>query len=98
MLPGLVGLGILDAFALDLPVITTDYEFHSPEFSYISDGENGRVTENSQSAYSAAIVECLLNEEYMAKLKSGCQKTARIYSIENMAKNFSQGVMRCLAE
>ena len=39
--PGMIGLGILDAFAGGLPVITTDIDTHSPEIDYLEDGYSG---------------------------------------------------------
>jgi L-malate glycosyltransferase len=47
LMPGLVGLGILDSFALQTPIVTTNFPFHSPEFSYLVNGENGIITADS---------------------------------------------------
>ena len=35
--PGLVGLAVLDAFALSLPMVTCDVPYHSPEIEYLVD-------------------------------------------------------------
>jgi glycosyltransferase involved in cell wall biosynthesis len=35
LMPGLVGLVVLDSFALGVPIITTDFPEHSPEISYL---------------------------------------------------------------
>lgn len=53
--PGLVGLGILDAFVAGIPIITTDCGIHSPEIDYLRQGENGFMTANSIKAYVAQV-------------------------------------------
>ena len=97
LMPGLIGLGVLDAFALRLPVVTTDYEFHSPEISYVKNMENGIVTANDIESYTDAVIKIFMNHNLMFDLKKGCEKASEKYSIENMAKNFSDGVVKCLS-
>ena len=41
LLPGAVGLGVLDSFAFDVPLVTVDLPYHGPEIDYVRDGENG---------------------------------------------------------
>jgi len=45
--PGLVGLGVLDAFCAGLPILTTRYPYHSPEIEYVRH-ERGILTALSQ--------------------------------------------------
>lgn len=97
LMPGLVGLGVLDAFAMRLPVITTAYEFHSPEISYVENGVNGIVSANDQASFIRAVIDVLQNDDLQETLRNGCSKTASNYTIENMALNFSTGIIECLA-
>ena len=60
VMPGLVGLGIVDAFHFGVPPIATTFPHHSPEFVYLEDGENGLVTENCAEEFAAATAEHLV--------------------------------------
>lgn len=96
LMPGRVGLVAVDSFALQLPLITTEWPLHAPEFEYLVDGENAVITKDSLDAYAAAINTLLANSELLDTLKTNCAKSAEDYSIENMAKNFHQGVLQAL--
>ena len=94
--PGLVGLGLLDAFATAVPLVTTDCHLHSPEIAYLKNGENGLMTADSLADYVAAVVGLLQNPHALTLLRKGCERSAHQYNIENMASNFADGVLRCL--
>ena len=95
--PGLVGLGILDSFVCQVPMITTDCGLHSPEIAYLINNENGLMTANAMDAYVAQTIDLLRDPMALARLRAGCASSAQRYTIENMAKNFADGVMLCLA-
>ena len=97
MLPGRVGLAILDAFAAGLPLFTTDLTIHGPEVSYLIDGENGRKTVHHVEAYANAVVEALSTPPLLARMQSNAFAGASQYTIEAMAENFRRGIRRCLA-
>lgn len=94
--PGLVGLGILDAFACGVPVLTTDCGIHSPEIAYLENGRNGVMTANVLEEYAAAAVRLLRDPEALGALRAGCAKSVAEYTVENMARNFADGVTRAL--
>jgi len=94
--PGLVGLGILDSFVCGVPMITTDCGLHSPEIAYLQDGLNGRMTTNTLDAFVKGAVEVLANEAIRDQLRAGCAASAERYTVENMARNFADGVLACL--
>lgn len=94
--PGLVGLGILDAFVSGLPMLTTDCRLHSPEIAYLHDGVNGVMTADTLDAYVEACVRLLTDDEAHARLVEGCRDSAAHYTVEGMARNFSRGVVACL--
>jgi glycosyltransferase involved in cell wall biosynthesis len=97
-MPGLVGLVVVDSFALGVPLVTTDYPFHSPEIDYLKDGENGSIVHCGDDAapYANAVVELLRKPERIAVLKDGAVRSAEQHTIETMATSFADGVMRCL--
>jgi glycosyltransferase involved in cell wall biosynthesis len=94
-MPGLVGLGILDSFALETPIITTNYPFHSPEIDYLENGINGFVTNNNIEDYSKTVIEVLKTKKYL-DLIEGCKVSSEKYTIEAMAENFKNGILSCL--
>ncbi len=96
LMPGLVGLAIVDSFALQTPIITTNYPYHSPEISYLANGINGVITENNLESYSNAVVELLTNREKLEKLQSGCKLSKEKYTIKNMVSNYFQGISNCI--
>lgn len=94
--PGLVGLSILDSFVCATPILTTDCGLHSPEFVYLNNGVNGVVSSNSLHDYAAAVVDLFNNANKIAVMKEACLQSSKLFSVENMARNFSDGIMDCL--
>ncbi|MEN9855354.1 MAG: hypothetical protein RLZZ157_480 [Pseudomonadota bacterium] len=99
LMPGLVGLAILDSFAYELPLITTDLPYHSPEIDYLEDGVNGVIVRESDSAanYARAVIQLLQDDVLHQKLVTGGIASRTKYSIEEMARRFSEGVISALA-
>lgn len=95
--PGVVGLGVLDAFCAGLPVLTQRLAQQSPEIEYIADGRNGHVVPDSRQAYVDAVVGLLQDDERLARLRTGARESALRYSVETMARNFTSGVLACLS-
>ena len=96
MIPGMVGLAIVDCFVTQLPLFTTDIPIHSPEIAYLENGINGVMTPNSIEAYSHALVDYLGSTGEQSSLREGCLRSAERYSLENMINNFAEGIVRCL--
>lgn len=94
--PGLVGLGVLDSFVCEVPMVTTDCGVHSPEISYLEDGFNGLFVKNDLNAYVFAVVETLKSDASLRRLRDGCRVSASRYTIDNMASNFVEGLLRCI--
>jgi L-malate glycosyltransferase len=97
LMPGLVGLVIVDSFVTCLPMFTTDTPIHSPEIAYLIQGVNGVMTPYAVEAYSRAVAEYLKNEAMQVALREGCSRSATIYTLENMVDNFTQGIKKCLS-
>jgi glycosyltransferase involved in cell wall biosynthesis len=98
LMPGLVGLAVLDAFALETPLVTTAIDWHSPEVDYLTDGENGVVVSppDDPRLYAAKVVELLRDEGRRARLVRGCRESSTRYTVENMAENFTSGILSAL--
>lgn len=95
--PGLVGLGILDAFVCGVPMLTTDCRIHSPEIAYLENGINGVMTPDDLNAYVEASVHLLRDAEALEALRAGCVASAQEYTVENMARRFADGVAHAVA-
>ena len=96
LMPGLVGLHIIDSFAFECPIITTVNTLHSVEIDYLKNGENGVISENSLEKYVNAIINVCKNKRLSEILKAGCIKSAQYYTIENMAQRFADGIIKTL--
>lgn len=95
LMPGLVGLGILDSFALETPIITTQYPFHSPEIEYLENDVNGEIIEDDFEKYTNKVIDILKTEKYISMI-AACRKSAEIYTVETMVNNFKNGIIECL--
>jgi len=96
LIPYYVGLGIVDSFALETPLITTSSPFHGPEIEYLENGINGFMTNDDIDDYSTKVVEILKNGSYL-HLIDGCKLSAETITIEAMVENFKEGVLSCLS-
>jgi glycosyltransferase involved in cell wall biosynthesis len=94
LLPGAVGLAIIDCFVLNVPMITTKYPFHGPEIDYLVSGYNGILTEDNSDDFSNGAINILNNKELCLKLKKGCEESGLNYSNEKMVKGFVEGVIK----
>jgi glycosyltransferase involved in cell wall biosynthesis len=96
LLAGTAGLAIADSFAAGLPLIATYLPTHPPEVSYLYDGENGKITPHTASAFADAVVEVLTKPALMATLRHGAALAGSKYTIEAMVENYRAGVNQCL--
>lgn len=94
--PGALGLGVMDAFVCQVPMITTDCGNHGPEIAYLENGVNGVMTVDDLDAYVEASVRLLRDTQALDGLCAGCAASAKEYTVENMARRFADGVACCL--
>jgi glycosyltransferase involved in cell wall biosynthesis len=99
LLPGAVGLAILDSFAMELPIVTTNHPSHGPEICYLVNEVNGIIVEDYENVekYADSVIHLLLNPVILAKLKNGCIDSTARYSLENMVHNFWIGIGKALS-
>lgn len=98
LLPGAVGLAVLDTFVAGCPLVTTDAPGHGPEIDYLQDGINGVCVRDAASvaAYADAVARVMTDDLWRDQLSAGARRAAGTYTIENMAQHFSSGVVRAL--
>jgi glycosyltransferase involved in cell wall biosynthesis len=99
LMPGLLGLAVLDAGVMALPVITTRFPWHSPEIAYLRDGETGVIVPDweSEAAYADVVLALLTDEPRRRAMALAARDHVACFTIEAMAKNFADGVMAALA-
>lgn len=90
--PGMVGLGILDSFALGIPMVTTDCHLHSPEIAYLRPEMNGVMTPDHLDAYVARVASLLPDTAALTRLANGCREDASRYTVDKMAHHFAEGI------
>ncbi|MFC7698626.1 glycosyltransferase family 4 protein [Bradyrhizobium sp. GCM10028915] len=98
LMPGLVGLAIIDGFAAEVPIVTTAFPLHSPEIDYLVDGVNGIMVSSADDtiAFSDAIVQALNDPVKLATLRQGCRASKENYSMERMIWRFGHGILAAL--
>jgi len=99
LMPGLLGLAVLDAAAAGLPTVTTNFPWHSPEIAYVEDGVNGLVVHDWQNpdVYADAVATLLSSPEKLATITAGARALSESYSIEAMAERFADGIRAAMA-
>lgn len=95
LMPGLVGLAVLDSFAYETPMVTCALPYHSPEFAYLENGVNGVVVKDAENvkAYAQAVVGLLCDGRLRLGLVAGAAQARARYSVEAMADRFAEGVL-----
>lgn len=97
LMPGRVGLVVLDAFVAGVPMVTRNAADHAPEVSYVADGDNAVVVrEESAEAFAMAVVALLSDDDARLRLAAGARRSAARYTVEAMAEKFATGVLQAL--
>lgn len=98
LMPGLVGLAVLDTFALGVPLVTTRLDYHSPEIAYLINQENGVMLDDPEDleGYAQTVAQLLTDDEKLRVLQEGCRKARLTYTVEEMADRFAQGICQAI--
>ncbi len=96
LMPGAVGLVILDAFAAGLPLLSTRLSIHGPEIEYLNEGINGLLSEPDVADFADVVSSLLRDRDKLSRLRMGAQIAGAKYTIQNMAANVCDGIQKCL--
>lgn len=96
LLPGVVGLAIIDSFVARTPLFTTQLPGHGPEIAYLRDGHNGVMTPHEVEEYSRAVSAFLADPQAQRRLQAGCAESAGLYTLDSMVEKFAGGIRACL--
>lgn len=94
--PGLVGLTLLDAFSAGLPLVTTDFPYHSPEIAYLENGRNGVIVRHDPAEYAAEVAALLEDRQRLEEMGRCARDSAGTYSLDAMVARFAAGIGACL--
>jgi len=94
--PGMVGLAILDAFALGIPLATTNNEIHSPEIAYLKPNINGLLTGFTEKEFAQEVVTVLKDKQKLKQMKQAALADCSLYTVERMVRHFLTGIKTCL--
>lgn len=94
--PGLVGLGILDAFATGLPLLTTTSRRHGPEIAYLHHGVNGLMVDDDLDAFIAASQTLMLDAALRERLGTHAAASCAQFTLEGMVDRFANGIRAAL--
>lgn len=95
--PGALGLHILDAFGVGLPIVSISNARHGPEIAYLHNGVNGVLTGDTVNEYSNAVIHLLNDAGWRQHLSANALASSLNYTVERMADRFMDGVSGCLA-
>jgi glycosyltransferase involved in cell wall biosynthesis len=98
LMPGLVGLAVVDSFVAECPLVTVDIDLHSPEIEYLQDGVNGVCLPagTGPAAYAEAVAELLGDPARLEVLREGCREAATTYTLAAMVERYAAGLLRAL--
>jgi glycosyltransferase involved in cell wall biosynthesis len=98
LLPAGVGLGIVDTFALGIPLVTTDRFPHGVEIDYLKHGVNGWMCSGSPDAekFGDEVIYLLQNTPVLQSLRSGALEAGERFSVEAMVENLTNGILRAI--
>lgn len=97
LMPGSVGLSIVDGFAGSLPLLSTQSPGHGPEIAYLQPGRNGAITAPGSTEFAAAISRLLQSPAQLAQWRENAQDDGLALSVEAMAQRFADGIVDALS-
>jgi glycosyltransferase involved in cell wall biosynthesis len=95
LMPGYIGLSLVNCFALGVPVISCissiDGPFHSPEIEYLQEGYNGDLTHSDPDSLFNLIDKLFNEPELLLNMSENATNTAKeSCNIDQMAEGFDK--------
>lgn len=94
LMPGRIGLVAVDALLLHIPILTTDWPYHSAEAEYLVEGHSRFTSPNNVEAFVREIRSFLASSA--TKTTSNSSLEWPYPTIESMVSNFAHGVHRMM--
>jgi glycosyltransferase involved in cell wall biosynthesis len=96
IIPGLVGLGIIDSFAYGLPLLTLKSGNHSPEISYFEHNVNGIYLKDDVEDAACQILDLISDPVRYAEMSQHSRSCYHKFSHDDFIQNIVAGVSTCL--
>ena len=96
LIPGRIGLVAIDSIFLGLPIVTTKYSLHAPEFEYLEIEKDYIETEADILDFSSKIHELLTDEKRVSEMRVNLINKRMYYRGSAMQENFRNALMESL--
>ena len=97
LMPGAVGLVVLDSFVFGVPMAVISGVRHGPEITYYKPDVHGIEVElNTVQAYADTVVAVMMDPVKLDYLSANCLDESRNFSLTKMVDNYTRGVLQCL--
>jgi glycosyltransferase involved in cell wall biosynthesis len=96
IIPGRVGLAVLEMASAGLPMVTFAASLHGAEIAYLKDGINGLFMDGDINAAAKELGALLTERPALERMRNEALSTASKYTVRNMAVNFADGVTATL--
>lgn len=96
VMPGRVGLVAVDSLASGLPIVTTDWPWHAPEFDYLEAGSTCIVSKDDVGDFATKLLGILNDSSRLISMSRLSRDRSAEFSIEQMVINFAAGIRLCL--
>jgi L-malate glycosyltransferase len=97
IIPGRVGLAVLEMASAGLPMATFSASCHGPEIAYLKDGINGFLLTSDIDAAAKELGTLLTDRPTLERMRNEALSMASKYTIQRMADNFARGVLASLS-
>ena len=96
IIPGRVGLAVLEMASAGLPMATLSAALHGAEIVYLRHGINGLFLDSDIDVAATDLNALLTCRPALERMRNEALSTANKYTIRNMAVNFANGVANSL--
>ena len=97
IIPGRVGLAVLEMASAGLPMATFAVSRHGAEIAYLKGGINGLLLSGDINAAAKELWTLLTDRPALERMRSEALSMASKYTIRRMAANFADGVTESLS-
>jgi glycosyltransferase involved in cell wall biosynthesis len=97
LIPGRVGLAVLEMASAGLPMATSCKSLHGAEIAYLRDGMNGLVLSEDAGAAAKELAGLFSDRPAAEQMRCEAIAIARTHTIEAMAAAFAHGVLASLS-
>ena len=98
VMPGAVGLHVLDAFAFGSPLVAAAGPSNSHELDYLKHDSNGILLREGATSreFSEALIDLLQDRDRHLAMQEAGRNSSQQYSVESMTERFALGIRDAL--